>query len=1384
MSFTNSTRFEMLNKSNYDTWKIQVEALLIKNDTWSYVSGEKPKPQITGEGEARAVTEEEQKKWIAADRKAKSDLILAMNASELRQIRSCETSREIWMKLESIYESKGPARKATLLKQLIQHKMREDDDVREHVAKFMDTVDKLQGMNIEINGDLLSIMLLYSLPSSFENFRCAIESRDSLPHVENLKVKIVEENDARNQKLDGSSTGGVMFSKHFSRDSNSSKDNYKKQDEKSSKPKITYKCNYCGKRGHKAADCFKKKREENQKAGLVHEAYFSGKTNDKWCLDSGCTSHICNDKELFINSEKAQCQLKLASNATTQAIAKGSVNILTSVGNQAKKIELKNTLYAPDFRTNLLSIAKIVDKNREVLFTKNRAFIQDRRGRVKMIADRDGDLFYLRENHQKACATSVTMTCDIFNNWHRRFGHLNFKDLEVMMKENLVTGAKLKGTVSTNNPCKICISGKFATAPFPRRPNRSSNLLDIVHTDVCGPMRIESKGGARYFVTFTDDYSRWTQTYLIRKKPEVASKFREYKNFVETQLERKIKAVQSDNGKEYCNKEMDKIFRDSCIQRRLTTVYSPQQNGLAERKNRTLVEAARCMLLESGLPASFWGEAIMTANHVRNRCISKSIDGDIPYERWTGKSPDVSHLQIFGCKAYVLDKSTNRGKFDSKTVEGIFVGYSDYPKGYRVWIPSEQKIRISRDVKFFEEFKSNEYEDIISSETLNGRFKLSDVLGNMDPSGRVDIDICGGENSPEETKAPTVNMQEIPLMQENFEEDEIAGEIVTPDEEIEKMDDAIKTKRGPGRPRKILTGKVGRPKKQYHTIYNQNLPVVVDRSNIEPTSNEDPRYEEIDFVMAASEIPFSEAIHGADKDEWKDAILSEIKSLVINDTWDVVDKPVHAKVVGCRTVLRNKYAADGTLDRRKARVVAKGFTQRPGIDFHDTFAPVARLSSLRLLVALAARYNLKISQLDVTSAYLNGKIDTEVFMEKPALLQEMLQRIINEEEDDHTLVKKARVMLRDLQGENKICRLRKALYGLRQAGRQWNYEIDKTMKRAGLVPTNADPCVYVDKNTRTFVLIYVDDILIISGNQERERQIKDVLSKVFRIKDFGLAKYCLGIQIEQNENEICLSQAGYIREILKRYRMEDCKPVLTPLAVGSKLSELHSEDDNEDTNFPFRELIGALMYVAVGTRPDVSHAVSVLSQFSNCYRKKHCTAAKRVLRYLKGTIDKKLIYRKNQDNLTCYVDADWANCEIDRRSYTGSTFILSGAAFSWESRKQRTVALSSTEAEYMALSDASKEAVFLIGYLKELGFQSLANVVVFNDNQGAGKLTENSVYHARSKHIDVRYHFIRDAVKKHPIKILYLPTEKMIADVLTKALPKENHDRCILGLGL
>ena len=223
---------------------------------------------------------------------------------------------------------------------------------------------------------------------------------------------------------------------------------------------------------------------------------------------------------------------------------------------------------------------------------------------------------------------------------------------------------------------------------------------------------------------------------------------------------------------------------------------------------------------------------------------------------------------------------------------------------------------------------------------------------------------------------------------------------------------------------------------------------------------------------------------------------------------------------------------------------------------------------------------------------------------------------------------------------------------------------------------------------------------------------------------------------------------------------------------------------DDRTAYPFRELIGALMYVAIGTRPDITHAVNSLSQFNGCHRKVHWIAAKRILRYLKGTIDLKLVYRKDNENLRGYVDADWGNCIVDRRFYTGSTFILSGAAISWESRKQRTVALSSIEAEYMSITDAAKEAIHLTKFLNELGFSQLANAELFNDNQGAGKLAENPIFHSRSKHIDIRHHFIRDVLATQPLKLSYLPTEKMIADVLTKPLMASKHIFCFRELGL
>lgn len=415
------------------------------------------------------------------------------------------------------------------------------------------------------------------------------------------------------------------------------------------------------------------------------------------------------------------------------------------------------------------------------------------------------------------------------------------------------------------------------------------------------------------------------------------------------------------------------------------------------------------------------------------------------------------------------------------------------------------------------------------------------------------------------------------------------------------------------------------------------------------------------------------------------------------------------------------------------------------------------------------------------TAYLNSNIGTEIYISKPELFEEMLRKIIYQESGTE-LAPKAE-MLSQLVDVNRVCRLNKALYGLKQAGRQWYERLKEALRLLDLVPTKSDPCVFVDKNRdQTFVLIYVDDILIASKNSGRADQIKREFSRQFKIKDLGEAKYCLGIEIRQEKKQIRLSQASYIRKIMNRFGMIDCKPSRTPLVVGSKLLKEDITENRE--KIPYKELTGALMYVAMGTRPDIAHAVSVLCQFNNCHNESHWSAAKRMLRYLKGTINYSLNYTRDNEGLIGYVDVDWGNCRIDRKSYTGMAFILTGAAISWGSRKQRTVALSSTEAEYLRLTDAAKEAVYLIQFLKELGLEDLATVTLYNDKLGAAHLAQNPIHHARSKHIDSRCHFIREALSGGTIQLRYLPTEEMAAVVLTKALSSPKHENCCESMGI
>jgi len=285
-----------------------------------------------------------------------------------------------------------------------------------------------------------------------------------------------------------------------------------------------------------------------------------------------------------------------------------------------------------------MSVSKIVDKDYNVIFNKDHAIIQDSKGDVKMIAERHGDLFYVRESCQEANAVTDTKPSKV-ELWHGRFGHINFRDLHNMKRKASVEGMDFS-IVNIPPDCKICIAAKLPRLPFPKVASRSSRKLEIIHTDLCGPMRTTSNGGAKYFMTMIDDYSRWGDVIFLRSKDEAPNKLIQFIERVERQTGIKVKQVQSDNGKEYRNQTLDSYFAKKGIQRRLSTPHTPQQNGVAERRNRTLVDSARAMLMQSNLPKSFWAEAISTANYIRNS-ISKSLDEGTPYERWFNKKPNT-----------------------------------------------------------------------------------------------------------------------------------------------------------------------------------------------------------------------------------------------------------------------------------------------------------------------------------------------------------------------------------------------------------------------------------------------------------------------------------------------------------------------------------------------------------------------------------------------------------------------------------------------------------------------------------------------------------------------------------------------------------------------
>lgn len=513
------------------------------------------------------------------------------------------------------------------------------------------------------------------------------------------------------------------------------------------------------------------------------------------------------------------------------------------------------------------------------------------------------------------------------------------------------------------------------------------------------------------------------------------------------------------------------------------------------------------------------------------------------------------------------------------------------------------------------------------------------------------------------------------------------------------------------------------------------------------------------FVAAVDSVEIPRNIQEAlQKPEWAAAVTEEVQALVKNGTWEVTTIPKGKTTVGCKWIFTVKCNADGSINRYKARLVAKGFTQSYGVDYEETFAPVAKLNSVRVLLSLAVNLDWPLHQLDIKNAFLNGELEEEVYMKIPPGLESP-------------------------SNSNMVCRLRKSLYGLKQSPRAWFDRLTKVVKQDGFVQCQADHTMFVKHSVDgkiALFIVYVDDIVITGDDYDQINHLKNLLAKEFEVKDLGQLKYFLGMEIARTKNGISVSQRKYTLDLLQETGMLGCKAANTPIEPV-KRSEEESVPADKDR---YQRLVGKLIYLT-HTRPDIGFAVSMASRSMSNPTEMDMRNVNRILQYLKGTPGRGLYFQKSSNRgIEVYTDSDWAGSLSDRRSTTGYCTFVWGNMVTWRSKKQSVVARSSAEAEFRAMAHGICEGIWLKRMLNEIRIPTYYTMRIFCDNKAAISIAKNPVHHDRTKHVEIDKHFIKEKIDHKMISVNHVPSCQQTADILTKALPRNVYENIRSNLGM